>query len=236
MTTLVIAGALAGLAVATEQTPRSLVMSKTAGFRHQSIEAGVKALERLGKERGLAIDFTEDAAVFTKDKLARYDAVVFLNTTGDILERPQEAALETYIRKGGGFVGIHAATDTEYEWAWYGKLVGARFAGHGPVEPGTLEPADRKHPSTRHLPSPWTRSDEWYRFKDMVPDLHVLVRLKEPDGSARPVVWCHEFDGGRSWYTVGGHTKGNFAEPLFVEHLYGGITWATGRRDALGSR
>jgi type 1 glutamine amidotransferase len=207
---------------------RILVMSKTAGFRHGSIGAGVEALRTMGAEHGFAVDVTEDAAVFAPDRLAAYDVVVFNNTTGDILGRPQEAALESYIRNGGGFVGIHAATDTEYDWAWYGKLVGARFKGHGPVQPATLEAADRDHPSTRRLPSPWTRNDEWYTFYDMAPDLHVLVRLKEPDGSARPIAWCRVFDGGRSWYTAGGHTDESFAEPLFVEHLYGGIRWAMG--------
>jgi type 1 glutamine amidotransferase len=210
------------------QPPRILVMSKTAGFRHGSINAGVKAIEKLGAEHGFAVDVTEDAAVFAPDRLASYEVVVFNNTTGDILDQNQEAAFEAYIRNGGGFVGIHAATDTEYDWTWYGKLVGARFKGHGPVQPATLQPDDRSHPSTRHLPSSWTRNDEWYTFNDMVPDLHVLVRLREPDGSARPIAWCRDFEGGRSWYTAGGHTDETFTEPLFVEHLLGGIRWATG--------
>jgi type 1 glutamine amidotransferase len=207
---------------------RILVMSKTAGFRHGSIEAGVVAIRKLGAAHGFTVDVTEDAAVFVPDRLAAYEVVVFNNTTGDMLDQTQEAAFEAYIRNGGGFVGIHAATDTEYEWAWYGKLVGARFKGHGPVGPATLVPDDRGHPSTRHLPSSWTRNDEWYTFNDMVPDLHVLVRLNEPDGSARPIAWCREFDGGRSWYTAGGHTDETFTEPLFVEHLRGGIRWAMG--------
>jgi type 1 glutamine amidotransferase len=207
---------------------RILVMSKTAGFRHGSIDAGAEALRKLGAQHGFVVDVTADAAVFTPDRLKPYKVVVFNNTTGDILDRTQEAAFEAYIRNGGGFVGIHAATDTEYDWAWYGKLVGARFKGHGPVQPAQLVPADRDHPSTRHLPSLWPRRDEWYTFNDMVPDLHVLVRLKEPDGTARPIAWCHDFDGGRSWYTAGGHLPENFSEPLFVEHLLGGLRWAMG--------
>ncbi len=216
---------------ASEPPPsRILVMSKTAGFRHGSIDAGVKSLQRLGERHGFAVDVTEDAGVFTAQRLAAYEVVVFNNTTGDILDRTQEAAFEAYIRSGGGFVGIHAATDTEYDWAWYGKLVGARFKGHGPVQPATLQPDDRTHPSTRHLPSSWTRADEWYTFYDMVPDLHVLIRLREPDGSARPIAWCREFDGGRTWYTAEGHTNETFTEPLFVEHLLGRIRWAMGPR------
>jgi type 1 glutamine amidotransferase len=231
--------AFSGLAAAAFEPPpaapapspsRILVMTKTAGFRHGSIDAGAEALRRLGREHGFAVDVTEDPAVFSSDRLAAYDVVVFLNTTGDILKPPQETALESYMRTGGGFVGIHAATDTEYDWAWYGKLVGARFKGHGPVQAAKLVPADRDHPSTHHLPSLWTRNDEWYTFNDMVPDLHVLVRLKEPDGSARPIAWCHVFDGGRSWYTAGGHLPENFSEPLFVEHLLGGIRWVAGAK------
>ena len=233
-----LAAATSGLAAAACQpppearelpSPAILVMSKTAGFRHGSIAAGVAAIRKLGAAHGFAVDVTEDAAVFAPDRLAAYEVVVFNNTTGDILDRAQEAAFETYLQNGGGFVGIHAATDTEYDWAWYGKLVGARFKGHGPVEPATLAPDDRGHPSTRHLPSSWTRNDEWYTFYDMVPDLHVLVRLNEPDGSARPIAWCRDFEGGRTWYTAGGHTDETFTEPLFVKHLLGGIRWAMGR-------
>jgi type 1 glutamine amidotransferase len=216
--------------------PRVLVMSKTAGFRHGCIPAGVEAVRALGARHGFTVDATEDADVFSPQQLARYDVVVFMNTTGDILDPRQEAALESFIRNGGGFVGIHAATDTEYGWSWYGKLVGGRFSGHGPVEEETVEIVDRGHPSTRHLPQRWTRRDEWYRHTDMAPDLHVLARLKDSDDPARPIAWCHEHDGGRSWYTAGGHTDETFSEPLFLEHLLGGIVWAMGKDYALGSR
>jgi type 1 glutamine amidotransferase len=210
------------------EAPRVLVMSKTAGFRHGSIDAGAEAIKTLGAEHGFEVECTEDATVFTPERLAAYDVVVFNNTTGDILDPGQEAAFESYIRAGGGFVGIHAATDTEYDWAWYGSLVGARFAGHGPVGPATLEPADHDHVSTRFLPAKWERRDEWYRFRDVAPGLHTLVLIEEPDGTTRPIAWCHEFEGGRAWYTGGGHLPENFEEPLFVEHLYGGIVWAMG--------
>ncbi len=205
--------------------PRLLVMSKTGGFRHNSIADGRRALEKIAAEHGFAVRLTEDAGDFSVENLASYTAVVFLNTTGDILDTPQEAALESFIRSGKGFVGIHAATDTESEWAWYGGLVGARFDGHGPVEPATLDVVDETHGSTSHLSKQWPRSDEWYRFRDIGNDLHMLVTRRDADGVAHPVAWYQRYDGGRSWYTAGGHTSESYAEPAFLAHLAGGILW-----------
>ncbi|MHC4415931.1 MAG: ThuA domain-containing protein [Planctomycetota bacterium] len=213
-----------------------LVFTKTAGFRHDSIAAGVRAIKRLGARNGFAVDETGDAGAFTGSNLARYAVVVFLNTTGDILDREQEAALRAFVGGDNGFVGIHAASDTEHDWAWYGGLVGARFAGHPPVQTAQVRVVDREHPSTRHLPGRWSRRDEWYNFATNVPDgVRVLAFVDESTyaggtmGQAHPVVWCHAYDGGRSWYTAGGHTIECFAEPLFTEHLLGGILWAAGK-------
>lgn len=211
------------------EVPRVLVMSRTAGYRHDSIAAGIEAITAVCRCEGLGVVATEDASVFSRAGLEPYAVVVFLNTTGDILDESQQAALESFVRGGGGFVGIHAAADTEYDWPWYGKLVGARFAGHGPVEPGTVRVVDGSHPSMRHLPDRWARDDEWYAFRDVRPGLRVLARL-ELEGDQRPIAWCHDFDAGRAWYTAGGHTIGSYTEPLFVEHLAGGIVWAAGRK------
>ena len=104
-----------------------LVFSKTAGFRHDSIDEGIAAVCELAGAEGIAVDATEDAANFTAEPLGEYDAVVFLSTTGDVLNAEQQAAFEAYIQGGGGFAGIHAASDTEYDWPWYGDLVGAYF-------------------------------------------------------------------------------------------------------------
>ncbi len=207
---------------------RVLVFSRTAGFRHDSIPAGIAALRALGADHGFTVDATEDAATFTDRGLSPYDAVVFLSTTGDVLDERQQEAFERYIRSGRGYVGIHAAADTEHDWPWYGRLVGAYFAGHGPVREATVVVPDRVHPATAKVPDRWTRSDEWYDFHtNPRGSVHVLASLDEPGD--HPVAWCHLYDGGRSFYTAGGHTAESFSEATFLDHLLGGITWAAGQ-------
>lgn len=218
-----------------EPDQRLLVFSKTAAFRHGSIPAGIAAVETIGEQNGIAVDTTEDAAAFTPENLAAYDAVVFMSTTGDVLDDGQQAAFEEYIRSGGGYVGVHAASDTEYTWPWYGDLVGAYFSGHPAVQEASIHVEDRTHPSTSHLPQRWERTDEWYNFRDNPRgDVHVLMTLDETSyqgggmGADHPIAWCQYHEGGRSWYTGLGHTPESFVEPEFVEHLTGGLLWATG--------
>ena len=142
-----------------------LVFSRTEGFRHDSIPAGIAAIRQQGSNRGFSIDATEDANAFTDDSLARYKAVVFLSTTGDVLNAGQQAAFERFVRGGGGFVGVHSAADTEYDWPFYGRLVGAYFAGHPDIQNATIQIEDSGHPSTSSLPRAWMRRDEWYNFQ-----------------------------------------------------------------------
>ncbi|HEX9654034.1 MAG TPA: ThuA domain-containing protein [bacterium] len=215
---------------------KALVFSKTAGFRHDSIPAGIAAIKKLGDENGFATHATEDAVIFKSDSLAKFAVVVFLNTSGDILDSAQKAALQTYISNGGGFVGIHSASDTEYNWPWYGELVGAYFQNHPQIQTATVVVNDSSHVSTAHLPSQWTRTDEWYNFRTHPSDrVQVLLRVDENTysggsmGAAHPVAWYHEFDDGRAWYTAMGHTKESYSETLFLQHLLGGIQWAAGR-------
>ena len=214
-----------------------LVFSKTEGFRHESIEVGKEAITALGKKHGFSVATTEDASVFQESELQRYNVVIFLNTTGDVLDDAQQLEFNRFIQAGGGFVGIHAATDTEYDWPWYGKLVGAYFNGH-PNNPNVREAKiqriDSAHISTQHLPNSWTREDEWYNYKEISPEIKVLLNLDESsyeggtNGENHPIAWYHDFDGGRSWYTGLGHTSETFAEPLFLDHLWGGIEYAAG--------
>lgn len=216
---------------------RMLVFSKTKGFYHKSIPTGIAALQKLGTENGIQVDTTKDASLFTVDNLKKYQAIVFLSTTHDVLNDEQQAAMEKYIQGGGGFVGIHAAADTEYEWPWYNKLVGAYFKSH-PNNPNVrnavIDVIDKGHPATKGLPEKWERSDEWYNYKSINPDLKVLAKLDETsyeggeNGDNHPIAWYHEYDGGRAFYTGGGHTDESFEEPLFLQHLLGGIRYAMG--------
>ncbi|MEU1203382.1 ThuA domain-containing protein [Streptomyces sp. NPDC005813] len=218
---------------------RVLVFSKTAGFRHDSIPEGIAAVRELGTEGGFAVDATEDAGAFTARNLARYDAVVFLSTTGDVLDGPQQSAFEKYIKKGGGYVGVHAAADTEYDWAFYGGLAGAYFQSHPAIQPATVNVEDRAHPATSELPQAWERTDEWYNYRSDPRDrAHVLASLDESSYTGgtmngdHPIAWCQEYQGGRAFYTGGGHTKESYAEPAFRHHLLGGIRYAIGAAQA----
>jgi cytochrome c len=212
-----------------------LVFSKTTGFRHDSIPQGIAAIEALGAEHGFAVDSTEDAERFSDAALAQYKAVVFLNTTGNILDTGEKAAFERYIRSGGGFVGIHSASDTEYEWPWYGRLVGAWFASHPQIQRAAVHIANPNHPSMKGLPALWERTDEWYNFRSNPRGaVQVLATLDEATysggamGADHPIAWCQEVDGGRSWYTAMGHTNESYADALFRLHLLGGIESAAG--------
>lgn len=225
---------LSMFACSPQKESKVLVFSKTSGFRHGSIETGQKAIEKLGKENGFSVTITENPEYFNEDSLKAYSAVIFLNTTGDILDYYQQADFERYIQAGGGYVGIHSATDTEYEWPWYGKLVGAYFKGHPRVQEATLNVINKSHPSTSMLPDEWVRSDEWYNFRDINPNLNILIKIDESsyeggtnDGD-HPMAWYHDYDGGQVFYTEFGHTNESFVEPLFLQHLLGGIQYAIG--------
>lgn len=220
---------------ASEETRRVLVYSRTLGYRHESIAAGLAAIRSIGATIGFVVDATEDPLAFTSEQLPRYDAVVFLNTTGDVLDAAQQAAFEGYIAAGGGFVGVHAASDTEYEWPFYGSLVGAYFKAHPAIQDATVHVATTAHPSTATLPASFVRRDEWYDFQ-AAPALSVTVLLTIDEtsysgatmGAPHPIAWYHEVAGGRAWYTAMGHTEASYAEPLFLAHLSGGIRWAAG--------
>lgn len=215
-----------------KKTPRILVYAKTRGFHHASIPAGLAAIQQLGAENGFAVDTTTDSSYFVPETLNKYAAVVFMSTTGNILNEEQQAAFEKYIQSGHGFVGVHAATDTEYDWPWYNQLVGAYFKSHPKQQEAVLNIVDDTHISTKHLPKTWKRFDEWYNFKSIQPNLNVLITIDEKsytggaNGDTHPMAWYHEFDGGRSFYTEFGHTDASFQEPLFLQHLLGGIRYA----------
>jgi cytochrome c len=233
---------LFGLSCNTKKEPaRVLVFSKTAGFHHESIPAGIEAIKKLGAKHNFLVDTTENASNFHEENLKRYNTVIFLNTTGDVLNQEQQNDFERFIQAGGGYVGIHAATDTEYDWPWYGKLAGAYFESH-PSDPnvqhGIFYVVDKSHAATDSIPEKWERTDEFYSFKNINPEIKVLIKIDEKsyhggkNGDDHPMSWYHEFDGGRAFYTNMGHTNETFSEPLFLKHLWGGIQYTLGGEKA----
>lgn len=228
-----------------------LVFSKTGGFRHvDSINAGKLRIADLAEQHGFNADFSEDAADFTEANLASYEAVVFLNTTtqpggtaNDLLDANQQAAFEDYMRAGGGWVGIHAAADTEkpgdggVAWPWYGDLLGngAWFHSHPHNQTATIRIEDPDHPATAHLGPTWQVYDEWYNYRaNPRSTVHVLATLDESTytggnmGADHPIAWCQYHDGGRAFYTGRGHTAEAWGEDAFQKHVLGAIRWAAG--------
>lgn len=212
---------------------RVLVFSKTSGYRHESIEDGKAAMARLGAENEFRVDTTENAEWFHEDTLKRYHAVIFLSTTKDVLNTAQQSAFRRYIEAGGGFVGIHAAADTEYEWPWFGKLVGAYFKSHPHIQQATLRKV--KPFGTNAQPDSWSRTDEWYNYHSVSDKINVLFTLDEStyqggeNGKDHPISWYQEFEGGRSFYTGLGHTKESYTDSLFLQHILDGINYAAGQ-------
>jgi type 1 glutamine amidotransferase len=245
---------------------RVLVYSRTAGPRHAHLgpvlaaglnppltdeNAAVKALVRLGAEHDFGVDWTEDVTQLNSPaRLFRYDAVIFMSTTRDTLDDAAQTALRQYIRGGGGFVGIHNAFGTEYNWEWYeGLLGGANYYDHGRYQPGTVVTVDRRDVSTKDLPVRWAFADEWYNLVPYPSNVRILAQVDEstlPDGArggsghpghgvAHPVSWCQYYDGGRSWVTTLGHDVAAWTDaPMtgdtyFLRHVLGGIESAMGR-------
>ncbi|MEO6547371.1 MAG: ThuA domain-containing protein [Ferruginibacter sp.] len=215
-----------------KKVPAVLVFSKTSGYHHASIPAGIEAIKQLCLANKFTVESTDDSLAFTDKNLAKYKAVIFLSTTGNVLGEEQQKAFENYIQKGGGFVGIHAATDCEYNWPWYVKLVGASFLSHPQQQVAKLIVVDKNNISTKHLPDVWERKDEWYNFKNMNPDVKVLIKIDETsytggkNGDNHPMAWYHAYDGGRAFYTELGHTDESFSDPAYLGHLLGGIIYA----------
>ena len=231
---------------------RVLIFSKTAGFRHSSIDEGITAIKLLGTQENFQVDAIEESTLFTDDVLGLYDGVIWLSTTGDALTDPQQAAFERYIQGGGAYVGIHSAADTEYLWPWYGRLVGGYFRNHPNGTPtATVVREDATHDSTAHLLDRWTRVDEWYNYQGIVnpvvngggvdysprnSGVHVLLTMDEStyaeaDGSDgvnddHPIAWCQRYDGGRMWYSGMGHTEASYVNADFMRHVLGGIETA----------
>lgn len=216
------------------QTKKVLVFTKTLGWRHKSIEIGVATIKDFGKTHNFVVEHTEDSTHFSTAFLPQYDAIVFLSTTGNVLDDDGQQKFKTYIQNGGSYLGIHAAADTEYDWPWYGKLVGGYFESH-PNDPNirkaTIIKTTNKHPSTAHLETSFSRDDEWYNYKELNPEITAILNLEETsykggtNGKNHPIAWYHLYDGGKAFYTGGGHTKESYSEVGFRKHLEEAILW-----------
>ncbi|WP_299064215.1 ThuA domain-containing protein [uncultured Polaribacter sp.] len=220
---------------AQENQPAILVFTKTAAFRHKSIPAGINYFTSLQKETNWKIDFSEDGNDFTQKNLKNYNVIVFLNTSGNILNENQKKAFQKYIGNGNGFVGIHAASDTEKEWPWFTNMVGATFKDHPKVQNATLLiDKTTEHPAIIHLEEKVVFKDEWYNFlKPVAKHVNVLALLDESSYKGKkmntknhPITWHHHYDGGRVFYTGLGHTKDSYLDIRFQKMIKGGILWA----------
>ncbi len=218
-----------------------LVFTKTTGYHHDSIAVGAEALLKVGAANNFSVVASDDAGLFTADGLKPFQVVVFLSTTGNTLfNDEQKEAFKTWYKAGHGWVGIHAASDGLYDWPWYGALVGAYFRTHPAQQKASIQVVDNTHQSTAHLPAIWERKDEWYAFKELPKDVHVLLKIDETsykpgDGNMsgnHPMAWWHLYDGGRAFYTELGHTNESYADPLYLKHVAGAILWAANKADA----
>jgi type 1 glutamine amidotransferase len=223
-----------------------LLFTKTAGWHHKSINAGVTAMQEMAERHHFTLDWHEMADVFADNQLKKYDAVVFLNTTADILNATQQAAMERFIQSGKGFVGIHSASDTEHQWDWYTKMVGRTFHIHPVIQTAEVDVIDRSFPGVERMPDTFLWTDEFYEFgAERIEGLQYILSLDESTynpvadwghvagkgmGEFHPIAWYHEYDGGRAFYTGLGHMPSTYRDKMFLEHIYGGVYWAaTGR-------
>lgn len=220
---------------------RILIYTKNGeGYVHENIASSVAALEKICNAEKFLTEVSDQPEVFTPKNLSRYDAIVFSNTNNEGFDtEDQKRAFQDYIRNGGGFVAIHSANASERQWPWYWAMVGGKFVRHAPHQEFDVLVTDHNHSSTLHLPARWTIADECYYSFQLNPDIHVLLSADlstiedegkgeypgETFGQQFPLCWCHQFEGGRQWYTALGHDPEFYEDPLFIQHLRGGLLW-----------
>lgn len=218
------------------------LFTKTDGWHHKSINAAVTAMEKLSEKHHFSIDWHEDAARINDENLKQYDVVMFMLTTGNILNDEQKRVLTRFVQSGKGFVGVHSASDTEYQWDWYTKMVGRSFHIHPLIQTAELTVIDRKFPGMERMPDRFLWTDEWYEFgAEKIDTLNYIIAVDESTydteavwddksgngmGEFHPLAWYHKYDGGRSFYTALGHMASTYSDTLFMEHIYGGLYWA----------
>lgn len=226
---------------------KALLVTTTRGWHHESVHAGVLAIQQLGVRNAFDVVLMEDPGSINDKNLEQFKVIIFLNTTGDIFDSTQQKVMERYIQSGKGFVGIHSASDTEYDWPWYNKLVGRMFHIHPVIQTAKVNILDAEFPGLQGFSNNKLWTDEWYEFgPEKISDLHYILSIDETSynpkvewgpkkglgmGKLHPVAWYHNFDGGRSFYTALGHMPSIYSDPAFLNHLYAGIFWAaTGKK------
>lgn len=227
---------------------KALIVTTTNGWHHESLHSGVIALKEMANRNFFDAVLFEDPSSFTDNNLKQFQVVIFLNTTGDIFNAEQQKVLERFIQSGKGFVGIHSASDTEYDWEWYTKLIGRMFYIHPTIQTAKLQVKDASFPGLQGFDHGKLWTDEWYQFgEEKVKDLHYILGVDESTynpkanwsgnksgvgmGTFHPIAWYHQYDGGRSFYTSLGHMPSDFQNEAFLNHLFAGILWAaTGKQ------
>jgi type 1 glutamine amidotransferase len=242
----------AGMAEVNWKKTRVLVYTKNGkGFVHDNIPSAIAAFKKMGTDHGFAVDVSEDPSVFTDENLGKYDALVFASTNNEVFDTDaQKVAFMRYIQSGGGFMGVHSAIGTERKWTWFKMMIGGTFSWHAKFQQFSVQVIDPKHPSMANVPKVWTREDECYFSKEIYPGIKtlmahdvsslkivndtILTKNQGSFGNNYPAVWYQHFDGGHIWFTSLGHHMRDYAEPVFVNHLYEGLRWVvsqSGRRD-----
>lgn len=213
---------------------RVLIFSKTLKYHHESIPDAIIAIRKLGELHHFTVDTTTNSALFTSQILKKYKAIIFLSTSGNLLDTLQKISLKNFIEAGGGYVGIHSASTSDKDWTWYGHLVGAVFVNHPDPQTAIVRVVDSTANATKSLPKRWSHKDEWYNFRDIQSDLHILLEADETtytggtNGPNHPLAWFHAYDGGRSFYTALGHFSETYTDPLYLSHILAGIEYAIG--------
>jgi uncharacterized protein len=231
-----------------------LVYTKNGkGYVHDNISSAVAAIQKLGNEKGFKVDVSDDPTVFTDDKLKEYSFLLFPSTNNDVFDTDsQRVAFRRYIQAGGGFVGLHSVIGTERNWRWFKMMLGGTFVWHPKFQPLEIKVLDKSHPSVANMPSLWKKEDETYFMKEIYPGINVVMahdlsamkpnekdsaRIKELGanfGDYYPAVWHHKFDGGTIWITTLGHNKKDYQDPVYVNHIFQGMTYVaanTGKLD-----
>ena len=224
---------------------RILVYTKNGkGFVHKNIASSVEAIKKIGEANKLIVDVSDDPVVMTTENLAKYNCLVFSNTGNDIFDTEQQKqAFVDYIHKGGAFVGIHSASDSEQSWPWFARMVGGKFKRHPGFQSFEIKVIDKNHPSTSNLPEIWKKEDECYFMDELNPNIQILLAadlrtVKDSEKAAYPgrvfgdyfpVAWCHKFEGAKVFYTALGHNSKDYTDTTYLEHLTGGILWAIGK-------